>query len=115
MHREASQEIPNIERDAQAGSEPIQSQFPSRNIAGIGSSSVVVVLERGNLRLGISRYPASSRVECFRNVIVDTRALFRNHSFPLSSSVQAPAVRGHTAGLCNLADGLRTDSHYRQT
>jgi len=28
MHREASQEISNIERDAQAGSEPIQIQFP---------------------------------------------------------------------------------------
>jgi hypothetical protein len=50
MHREESQEIPNIERDAQARSEPIQSQFPFRNIGGIRSSSVVVVLERGNLR-----------------------------------------------------------------
>src|SRR6267154_1418948 len=53
MHRKASQEIPNIERDAQARSEPIQSQIPSRNIGGIRSSSVVVVLDRGNLRLGV--------------------------------------------------------------
>src|ERR1700687_1225468 len=63
MHRNASQEIPNIERDAQARSEPIQSQFPSRNIAGIGSSSVVVVLERSNLRFGVGGHPAIYRVE----------------------------------------------------
>src|SRR5437660_2203625 len=58
MHREASQEIPNIERDAQARSEPIQSQIPSRNIGGIRSSSVVVVLERGNLRFGVGGHGA---------------------------------------------------------
>src|ERR1700730_11958742 len=73
MHREASQEITNIEKDAQARSEPIQSQFPSRNIARVGSSSVVVVLERGNLRFGVGGHPASSRVKCLCNVIVDTQ------------------------------------------
>ena len=62
MHREASQEIPNIERDAQAGSEPLQRQFPYRNIAGIRSRSVVVVLERGNLRFGVGGHPTSSGV-----------------------------------------------------
>ena len=53
MHRKVIQEIPNIERDAQPRSKPIQSQFPSRNIARIGSRSVIVVLERGNLRFSV--------------------------------------------------------------
>src|SRR5579864_4949363 len=73
MHREASQEIPNIERDAQTRSESVQSQFPSRNVAGIRSSSVVVVLERGNLRFGVGGYCAVYRVERLCNVIVDTQ------------------------------------------
>src|SRR6267154_6329615 len=82
MHREASQEIPNIERDAQARSEPIQSQFPSRNIAGIRSSSVVVVLKRGNLRFGVGGHPASSRVKCLCNVIVDTQCFVKKPLLP---------------------------------
>src|SRR5258707_11590550 len=49
MYREASPEIPDVERDTQARSEPMQSQIPSGNIAGIRSSTVVVVLERGYL------------------------------------------------------------------
>src|SRR5258708_19200758 len=73
MHRKASQEIPNIERDAQARSEPIQSQIPSRNIGGIRSSSVVVVLERGNLRFGVGGHGAIFRVKCLRHVIIDTQ------------------------------------------
>src|SRR6266446_9545668 len=82
MHREASQEIPNIERDAQGRSEPIQSQFPSRNIAGIWSRSVVVVLERGNLRFGVGGHPASSRVKCLCNVIVDTQCFVKKPLLP---------------------------------
>ena len=73
MHREASQEIPNIERDAQAGSEPLQRQSPSRNIARIRSSSVVVVIERGNLRFRVGGHSTIRRVQCFRNVIVDAQ------------------------------------------
>src|SRR5439155_18413597 len=73
MHREASHEIPNIERDAKARSQPAQGQIPSGNVAGIRSSSVVVVLERGNLRFGVGGYPASSRVQSLCNVVVDTQ------------------------------------------
>ena len=61
--REASQEIPNIERDAQARSEPIQGESTSNpeNIAGIRSRSVVVILERGNrCRFGVGRHATSS-------------------------------------------------------
>src|SRR6266852_5512044 len=82
MHRKASQEIPNIERDAQAISEPIQSQIPSRNIARIRSSSVVVVLERGNLRFGVGGHSTTSRVKCFRHVIIDTQCLVQNPVLP---------------------------------
>src|ERR1035438_4337926 len=82
MHRKASQEIANIERDAQARSEPIQSQFPSRNIARNGSSSVVVVLERGNLRSGVGGHPAIYRVERFCNIIVDTQCFVQKPLLP---------------------------------
>src|ERR1700729_4315261 len=71
LHREASQKIPDMERDAQTGSEPRQSQFPSGNIAGIRSRSVVVILERGNLLFGVGRYATTHRVQSFCNVIVD--------------------------------------------
>jgi hypothetical protein len=43
----------DFERDTQAGIEPVYSEIPSGNITRIGSSSVVVVLERGNLRFGV--------------------------------------------------------------
>ena len=54
-HGEPSHQIPNIERDAQAGIEPVYSEVPSGNVAWITSRSVVVVLERGNLRFGVCR------------------------------------------------------------
>src|ERR1700693_390336 len=82
MHREASQEIPNIEGDAQAGSDPIQSQFPSGNIVRIGSNSVVVVLERGNLRFVVCGYAAIRRVQSFCNVIVDTQCSVQKPLLP---------------------------------
>src|SRR5882724_4879586 len=72
VHREASHETANIEGDAHAGGQPIQSQTPSRDILRIGSSSVVVVLERSNLRFGVSRYRTTWRVERFGHLIVDT-------------------------------------------
>src|SRR4029077_12735138 len=82
MHRKASREIPNIKRNAQARSEPIQSQIPSRNIARIGSGSVVVVLERGNLRFGVGGHSTTSRVECFRHVIIDTQCFVQKPLLP---------------------------------
>src|ERR1700674_2097744 len=82
MHRKSSQEIPTIERDGQARSEPIQSQFPSRNIAGIRSSSVVVVLERGDLRFGVCGHPTVYRIERFRHVIVDSQCLVQKPPLP---------------------------------
>ena len=39
----------------------------------VGSSSVVVVLERGNLGFGVGGYSAIYRAECFCNIIVDTQ------------------------------------------
>src|ERR1700693_2251995 len=81
VYREASHETANIEGDTHAGSQPIQSQMPSRDIPSIGSSAVVVVLELGNLRFGVSRYRTMWRVERFGHVIVDTK-----------SSVQKPLL-----------------------
>src|SRR3984957_20805248 len=45
VRREASREIPNIERNAKARSEPLQSQIPTRNVARVRSGSVVFVLD----------------------------------------------------------------------
>src|ERR1700677_1843091 len=97
MHREASQKIPDIERDAQAGSEPSQSQFPPGNIAGIRSRSVVAILERGNLRFGIARYTPIHRVQSFCNVIVNPQC-----------SVQKPLLRWrvHVSTNTNAAERL---------
>ena len=63
MHREATLEVPNIERVTQAGGEPVLSQMPSGNIAGIGRGSVMVVLDRGDLRFSIGGHRTISRVE----------------------------------------------------
>src|SRR6266446_9362442 len=51
-------------------SQPIQSQMPSRDVAGIGSRSVVVILERSDLRFGVSRYHTTWRVERFGHIVV---------------------------------------------
>src|ERR1700693_1975725 len=83
VYREASHETANIEGDAHAGGQPIQSQMPSRDVPRIGSSPVVVVLERSNLRFGVSRYRTTWRVERFGHIIVDTK-----------SSVQKPLLPG---------------------
>ena len=53
----------------------IQSQMPSRDVPGIGSSSVVVIPEWSNLRFGVSGYCTTWRVERFGHIIVDTKAL----------------------------------------
>src|SRR4029077_9712020 len=82
MHRKASREIQNIKRNAQARSEPIQSQIPSRNIARIGSSSVVVVPERGNLRFVVGGHSTISRVECFCHIIIDTQCFVQKPLLP---------------------------------
>jgi hypothetical protein len=68
VQREARHEVPNIKRDPQARGEPVQSQFPSRNIARIGNGSVVVVLELGNLRFRVGGHPEIYRVECFCHI-----------------------------------------------
>src|SRR3984885_9673589 len=64
MYREAIHEISNVERDAQTRSEPIQGEIQSRYVARVGSGSVVVVLDRGNLRFCVRGHHTISRVEC---------------------------------------------------
>src|SRR6266849_9104950 len=56
VYREASHETANIGGDTHAGGQPIQSKMPSRDIPRIGSSAVVVVLDRSDLGLGIGGY-----------------------------------------------------------
>src|SRR5450631_1057114 len=82
VYREAGHETTNIERDGNAGGQPIQSQMPSGDIPRIGSSSVVVIPERSNLRLGVSRYRATWRVERFGHIIVDTKSSVQKPVFP---------------------------------
>src|SRR6267154_24409 len=83
LHREPSHQIPNIERDAQARVEPVYGEIPSGNISRIRSSSVVVVVQRSNLRFGVCGHPTISRVERFCYIVVDTQC-----------SVQKPLLRG---------------------
>src|ERR1700693_1936828 len=49
VYWEASHETANVEGDAHAGGQPIQSQMPSGDVIRIGSRAVVVILELGNL------------------------------------------------------------------
>src|SRR5215467_6711388 len=48
MHLEGCEEVPDIQRNAQAGSKPVESQPPLWNIAGVWGGSVVIVPERSN-------------------------------------------------------------------
>src|SRR5437899_1866944 len=80
VDREASRETANIESDVHAGGQPIQSQMPSGDVARIGSRSVVVVLERSNLRFGVRRYRAMWRVERLGHVVVDTKSVRQERS-----------------------------------
>src|SRR6266446_2272566 len=88
-HREASQEIPNVETDAQARSEPLQSEIPSRYIARVRSGSVVVVPDRGNLRFCVGGHYTISRVECFSHVVVDTKRFVEQPLFPWRTHISA--------------------------
>src|SRR5713226_540488 len=83
VYRESSHETANIEGDTHAGGQPIQSKMPYRDIPRIGSSAVVVVFERSNLRFCVSRCRTTWRVERFRDIIVDSNC-----------SVQKPLLRG---------------------
>src|SRR5207244_9759366 len=77
---EASRETANIEGNAHAGCQPIQSQMPAGDVAGIGSRSVVVVLKWSNLRSGVSRYRTMWRVKRFGHVVVDTKSVRQERS-----------------------------------
>src|ERR1700676_1264161 len=94
VYREASLETANIEGDAHAGGQPIQSQMPSRDIPSIGSSSVVVVLERRNLRLGVSRYRTTRRVDSFGHIIVDTKSFVQKPLLPERAHISTQAQTG---------------------
>src|SRR5229473_5789478 len=83
MHGEPGHQNPDIERDTQARIEPVYSEIPSGNIARIRSSSVVVVLQRCNLRFSICGHSTISRVKRFCHIIVDTQC-----------SVQKPLLGG---------------------
>jgi hypothetical protein len=93
MDREAIHELPNVETNAQARIESPQSQVPSRYIVWVGGGSVVVVFDRGDLRLRVSGNHTICRVECFSHVIVDTHCLVPQPFLPakvdISSHTQA--------------------------
>src|SRR5580704_10016582 len=82
MDREAIHELPNIERDSQARSKPIQSQIPSRYIARVRSGSVVVVLDRANLGFCVDGHHTISGVQCFTYIIVNTQCFVQEPLLP---------------------------------
>src|SRR5215472_11814406 len=58
MHLEGSEQVPDVQRHTYAGSEPVESQSPFWNVAGVGGGSVVIVPEGGNLRFGVGGHRA---------------------------------------------------------
>src|SRR5580658_1271246 len=68
--------------------------MPSRDIPRIGSSSVVVVLERSNLRFGVSRYRTTSRVERFGHIIVDAQSSVQKPLLPWRVHIWTKAQTG---------------------
>src|SRR5580693_6633005 len=90
-HREASHEIPNVERNAQARSEPLQSEIPSRYIARVRSGSVVVVPDRGNLRFCVGGHHTIPRVECFSHVVVNSKSFVEQPLLPRRTHISAHA------------------------
>src|ERR1700722_12528373 len=81
----------DVERNGQAGGQSIESQTPPRNISRIGSSAVVVVLDRGNLRFCVGRHPTMHRVECLCHVIVDTQCFVQQPFLPWSVDIASHA------------------------
>ena len=54
----------DVERNGQAGGQPIESQTPLRNVIRIWGRAVVVVLKRSNLRFSIGGYQMMSQESC---------------------------------------------------
>src|SRR5262245_65890973 len=81
MDPEGCEEARDAQRNTQAGSEPVESQTPFWNIAGVGSGSVVIILERGNLRFGVGWHQAISRIQSFGNIIIDAQGSIQKPFF----------------------------------
>src|ERR1700739_909627 len=56
VHLEAREQVADIQRNPQAGSETVELQLPFGNVAGIRGGAVVIDLERGDLRFRVSGY-----------------------------------------------------------
>jgi hypothetical protein len=50
VHLEAREQVADVQRNSQAGSETVELQLPFGDVAGIRGCSVVIVLEWGDLQ-----------------------------------------------------------------
>src|SRR5260370_17511938 len=70
---EAREQVADIQRNSEAGSETVELQLPFGDVAGIRGCAVVIVLQWGDLRFRVGGYEAIFRIERLCNIVVDAQ------------------------------------------